>query len=52
MPALHGPLPSLEQEASLLLRLLHAGRNPPEPFYNLPVILQDDRATKHETDSE
>lgn len=52
MPALHGPLPSLEQEASLLLRLLHAGRNPPEPFHNLPVILQDDRATKHETDSE
>lgn len=53
MPALHGPLPSLEQEAPLPLRLLHAGRNPPEPFHNFPVILQGDTgATKHVTDSE
>ena len=42
MPPLHGPLPPLEQEALLSVRLLHAGRNPPEPLYNLPAVLEGD----------
>lgn len=40
MPPLHGPLPPLKQEALLSVRLLHAGRNPPEPLYNLPAVLE------------
>lgn len=42
MPPLHGPLPPLEQEALLSVRLLHAGRNPPESLHNLPAVLEGD----------
>lgn len=42
MPSLHGPLPPLEQETLLSLRLLHAGRSPSEPLDNLPAVLERD----------
>lgn len=42
MPAFHGPLPPLEQEALLSVRLLHVGRNPLEPFNDLPAVLEGD----------
>jgi len=44
MPPLHGPLPPLEQEALLSVRLLHAGRSPPEPLHYLPAVLEGDTA--------
>lgn len=42
MPAFHGPLPPLEQEALLSVRLLHDGRKAPEPLNNLPAVLEGD----------
>lgn len=42
MPAFHGPLPPLEQEALLSIRLLHGGRKAPEPLNNLPAVLEGD----------
>lgn len=42
MPSLHGPLPPLEQETLLPVRLLHAGRKPPEPLHNFPAVLGED----------
>lgn len=42
MPSLHGPLPPLEEQALLSVRLLHAGRNPPEPLHDLPAVLKGD----------
>lgn len=42
MPAFHGPLPPLEQEALLSARLLHDGRKAPEPLNNLPAVLEGD----------
>lgn len=42
MPAFHGPLPPLEQEALLSVRLLHAGGKAPEPLNNLPAVLEGD----------
>lgn len=53
MPSLHGPLPPLEQEALLSVRLLHVGRNPPEPLHNLPTVLEGDTgATLCELDTQ
>lgn len=51
VPPLHGPLPPLEQEALLSVRLTHTGRNPPEPLHNLPAVLQGDTgATPYQLD--
>lgn len=47
MPALHGPLPPLEQKALLSVRLLHVCRNPSESLHNLPAILMRDTETIH-----